>query len=322
MSTLSDRYVWGVLRAVPQAKRAELEPEIRALVADAVEARAEGGEDHKAAERAALVELGDPELLAARYLDRQMVLIGPRFYPEWRRLLLLLLPIVVPIVVIIATASAAVTGTPGTQLIGIAISTGIMVSVQMVFWITLVFALLERFGQDEAWSEGIGKAWTPDLLPETPAESVKPHVAEVVLAFVGLAFLAGMLIWQQTAAPITIDGTGYPLFNPTLWSFWLPWFLLVLALEIVFTLVRWRRGGWTWVLAVANLGLNIAFVVPAVWLVQTGQLFDPAMVAAVDAEVGTAWLQPTITIGIVIAISVAVWDSFDGFRQAWIRSRS
>ena len=40
MSTLTDRYVWGVLRAVPEPQRAELEPEIRAMVDDAVEARA------------------------------------------------------------------------------------------------------------------------------------------------------------------------------------------------------------------------------------------------------------------------------------------
>ena len=40
MTTLTDRYVWGVLRAVPEPQRAELEPEIRAMVDDAVEARA------------------------------------------------------------------------------------------------------------------------------------------------------------------------------------------------------------------------------------------------------------------------------------------
>ena len=62
MSTLTDRYVWGVLRAVPEAQRADLEPEIRALVADAVEARAEAA-DATARPRSArrCMELGDPE---------------------------------------------------------------------------------------------------------------------------------------------------------------------------------------------------------------------------------------------------------------------
>jgi hypothetical protein len=319
MSTLSDRYVWGVLKEVPQGQRSDLEPEIRAMVADAVEARADAGEAPDAAERAALLELGDPQLLAARYTDRSMVLIGPRFYPEWRRLLTLLLPVVVPIVSIVATAAAYLGGTPPAQLIGIAISTGINVAIQTVFWFTLVFALIERTGH----TEGITEAWTPERLPETPAESVKPKLVESVLGIIALGFAAGALIWQQVAMPITIDGTGYPLFDPALWSFWLPWFLLILAMELVFTFVRWSRGGWTWVLATVNLGLNIAFVVPAVWLLNTGQLFDPGLMAAVEAEVGTeTWLRTTIVIGTVIAVAIAAWDSFDGFRQAWIRSRA
>ena len=88
MSTLSDRYVWGVLRAVPQAKRAELEPEIRALVADAVEARADGtrGPQGRRARRARR-SWATPSCWPRATLDRSMVLIGPRFYPEWRRLL-------------------------------------------------------------------------------------------------------------------------------------------------------------------------------------------------------------------------------------------
>ena len=71
MTALTDRYVWAVLRAVPRSQRTELEREIRALVADAIEARsAEPPLTEEAAERAALAELGDPALLAARYSER------------------------------------------------------------------------------------------------------------------------------------------------------------------------------------------------------------------------------------------------------------
>jgi hypothetical protein len=319
MSTLSDRYVWGVLRAVPSSQRADLEPEVRALVADAVEARVDAGEDRTAAERAALQELGDPELLAARYTDRSLVLIGPRYYPEWRRLLTLLLPIVVPLAIIVTTAAAWMGGKPGTELIGVAVTSGIGVTTQLVFWVTLVFALLERSGEVPP----LGEAWSPDKLPETPAESVRPNLVETVLSIVALGVLGGVLVWQQVAMPVTIDGTSYPIVNPALWSFWIPWFLLVIALEIGFTLVRWARGGWTWVLAAMNVVLGLAFVVPAIWLVTTGQLLDPGLVAAIEAEVGTsAWLQPTLAIGATVALVIFAWDSFDGFRQAWIRSRS
>ncbi len=98
MTTLTDRYVWGVLRAVPEAQRPDLEPEIRALIADAMDARVASvaGEAPTAAERAVLTELGDPEVLAARYTDRSLFLIGPAYFLVWKRLLLTILPIIVP----------------------------------------------------------------------------------------------------------------------------------------------------------------------------------------------------------------------------------
>ena len=42
---------------------------------------------------AALTELGDPDLLAARYANRPQYLLGPGVFPEWQRLLTLLLPV-------------------------------------------------------------------------------------------------------------------------------------------------------------------------------------------------------------------------------------
>ena len=145
MTTLADRYIWAVLRAVPSDQRKDLEPEIRALVADTTESKAADGTlTTEAAERAALTELGDPEVLAGRYVDRTVALIGPQVYPEWRRLLTTLLPIVVPIVTIVVLAANAVEGKPPGTIIANGLGAAFNVTVQTAFWFTLVFALLER----------------------------------------------------------------------------------------------------------------------------------------------------------------------------------
>ena len=311
MTTLTDRYIWGVLRGVPEAQRKDLEPEIRALVADAVDAQAAGGAAPEAAERAALVELGDPDALAARYTDTHRYLIGPQAYPEWRRTVGIVTPIVVPITGIASGAAQYVfAGETLAQSIVAGVGTALIVAVQVVFWITVAFAILERQGQSPR-----GEPWTPDALPHVPTRA-SVGLAEVALSLVALGLAIIALVWQQVAQPITIEGESYPLFDPTLWSFWLPWFLAILGLEIVFTLVRWRRGGWTMPLAVVNLGLDVAFAVPAVYLLQNDLLLDPGLVAAIDAQTGGAWLGPTMAIGAVVAVVVAAWDSFDGFRQA------
>ncbi len=65
------------MRTVPEKQRADLSAELRASIADQIDARVESGESRDAAERAVLIELGDPDALAAGYTDRPLHLIGP-----------------------------------------------------------------------------------------------------------------------------------------------------------------------------------------------------------------------------------------------------
>ncbi|HEY4754104.1 MAG TPA: permease prefix domain 1-containing protein [Candidatus Limnocylindrales bacterium] len=311
MTTLTDRYVWGVLRAVPARQREELEPEIRALVADAVEARQAAGTPPADAERAALIELGDPALLAARYSDRSLVLIGPQLYPEWRRLLTLLLPIVVPIVTVVTVAAAAIAGQEPAQLVGTGIVTALNVTVQTAFWFTLVFAMIERAGALSSNAE----PWTPDRLPPLP-RPMRPGLAETVVVVVAIGIGIALLVWQQLARPIVVGGTGYPLFNPDLWSFWMPWFIGLFVIEAVFAVVLWRGGGYTWTLAALNLVLGLAFAIPAVRLIQDGTLFDPGLTAALTAQGYGSALAPLGSALALLIVVVQTIDILDGFRKA------
>src|SRR5690606_7305232 len=78
--TLTDRYVYAVIRSLPESQRADIERELRASIADAIETRIEAGEAPEAAERATLTELGDPMRLAGEYADRPSWLIGPKYF--------------------------------------------------------------------------------------------------------------------------------------------------------------------------------------------------------------------------------------------------
>jgi hypothetical protein len=318
MTALTDRYVWAVLRAVPAPQRTELEPEVRALVADAIDSRAGDpalGPD--AAERAALTELGDPAVLAARYIDRPQYLIGPELFPEWKRLLTLLLPIVVPIVSVVVLAANLLSGTTVGQAITAGLGTGITVAIQMIFWFTLAFAAIERFGSTDTVR---GKPWSIDDLPELPEDGrIGPFEAASTVA--ANTFVAAALLWVQLQPPIVIDGQAFPLFDPALWSFWLPYFLVITVLEIAFAIVLYLRGRWTWPLAAVNAALGAAFAIPAVWLLQNDFLFNPALVSAIGRETGGTWLDVTgIVIGVTV-IAIAGWDAIDGFRKAHAVSR-
>lgn len=311
MTTLVDRYVWAVLRSIPESERAALEPEVRALVADAIEARAGDGPRGADAERAALLELGDPEVLAARYTGRQRSLIGPRFYADWRRVLSIVLPIAVPIASLAVAGASLAGGGAVIDALGAGVSTAIAVAVQATFWVTVVFALLERGTHS---SEPV-RRWSPDDLPAVPGPA-RSGWGELAGSVAASVLLIVAIVWQQLAAPIVVNGTGYPLLDPALWSSWLPWFIAVAVAQIALAVALARRGRWTLGLAGVNAGLGLAFAGPGVWLLQTGRLLNPALVDALEPVTGTAWLTPTLGIVAVVVIGLTAWDAIDGFRKA------
>jgi hypothetical protein len=312
-ATLSDRYVWAVLRAVPGAQRAELEPEVRALVADAIEARSARGDLPPAeVERAALVELGDPSVLAAQYTTGPKYLIGPLVYPHWWRILTTVVLVVTPIVGFVVLGSSLLSGSTVGEAIVSGGAAGVQAAFQIAFWVTLVMAVIERFAGPDIAAE----PWTPDSLPEVPDEGrISPLEVGLTIAF--SVVVIGVLLWVQLAPPIEVDGTSYPLFDPALWSFWLPYFIVREVVEIGFQVALLIRGRWTWTLAAGNAVLGAAFAIPAVWLLANEMLFNPALVDAVVAATGGGeWLRVTTIITALVIVGIIVFDAIDGFTKA------
>ena len=125
-------------------------------------------------------------------------------------------------------------------------------------------------------------------------------------------------MWLQLGSTIDIDGQSTQVVNPALPSFWLPWFIVVTILKIVFTVAVYLRGRWTYAYAVGNALHGAAFAIPAIYLLANDLLFNPALVdAAVAAGDGTtSWIQPTkVIIGVSVAAIVG-WDAIDGFLKA------
>lgn len=312
MTTLTDRYVWAAVRTVPEPQRSGLEPEIRELIEESVRARIDAGDPVPAAESRALTELGDPERLAAAYVDRPLTLIGPRYYLDWWRLLKTVTLIVVPIsTAAVLVAQLLVTDDLGDAIAG-AVSTALGVTVHLAFWITLVFVIIERTG-----APGPGAAWSPDALPNVPDLSRRSRLPDLIASLVFLALLAGVLLWQHFV-PAVRDAAGgaVPFLDPELWSFWIPWFLGLLAAEAVFAVVVYLKG-WSWSLAAVNLGLNLAFAVPAVLLWVGDRLINPGFPVAVGWDQGGPEAGGVIGAGIIATVLVIVtWDVVDGFLNA------
>ncbi|MFD1827584.1 MULTISPECIES: hypothetical protein [Mumia] len=308
-TTLTDRYVHAATRWLPGQTRRDVGDELRERIADTVAARG----DSAAVEREVLEEMGDPLLVAVKYTGREPRLIGPRYFMPWLRLLVLVLVIVLPIVGTVHIISGVASDDNiATTLIG---AVGVMISaaIQIAFWVTAVFAVLEWSGVGEG---EVTERWTVDKLPAT-ARSGRPY-AETIASLVYLAVMAFLLIGQQTSSPVRIDGESIAVLDPMLWGSWIPIVLGLIALEILFTL--WVHvKGWTWTAAGVNAALGVAFAAVTVPVLKSGDFLNPELVERLGWNASTL---DQVTQGILVGVLVVTaWDVIDGVLKARRASR-
>ena len=310
MSSLTDRYVAAALRSIPDKQKEEIETELRASIDDAIEARESLGRAELDAEREALVELGDPDRLAAGYTGRPGYLIGPEHYFAYRRLLGVLLVTVVPIVAVVIAVIQVISSAGVGSVVGETVGLVISLVVHIVFWTTLVFAIIEWTGADA------GAEWTLDQLPLLPSGGAI-KLGETIASVVALVFAISALVLSRSLSPfVADDGSPISIFDPDLWDFWFPFFIVVLAAEIVFEVVKYRVGRWTWGLASVNLALNALFAIPAIYLLASDQIFNPEFFEALGWGSAPGESSTVVTVSIVVIALVTIWDTIDGFRKA------
>jgi hypothetical protein len=311
-ASMTDRYVAAALKGVRADQRDDVAAELRGSITDAVEARLARGEDPDAAERAALVELGDPMRLAAEYAGRPLYLIGPAFYPDYVRLLRLLLSIVVPIVAVVVGAASAIGGASPWNVLLSAFGSAFSVGVQLAFWVTLVFALIDRSG---AQPRTTTPEWDLDDLPELPHRRI--GLGETVASVTGLSLLIWFLLWQPGyQESFDAGGPSIPILDPALSTFWIPFLVGVLLASIALELVKYRRGRWTVPIATVNTALSLAFAIPALWLIATDQLLNPDFVTAISTGefASLVSLMPTVAAWVIAVVCVI--DITEGWWKA------
>lgn len=316
MGTLTDRYVAATVRELAEDQREDVDRELRGTIEDMVEARLDAGvaPDPAAAERDVLVELGDPIRLAAGYSGRPLHLIGPTLYPEWRRLVVLLVSVVTPIAWVVTLVVRLFTDDIATDGVGPAFGAsalaGLTTALHIIFWTTLVFAILERTQP----GQGV-MGWTPEQLPEAPDARRSVGRAETVGSLVTLLVVVLALVWQQVSSPVRLRGEEVPVLDPALWSSWLPVLVGLLVAQGVLVVSVYRAGRWTWPSAAVGAVVDVAFGGLVVWLLQSDRFFDDRFL---EALVGGGWTNAArdLTIGLTLGVVVVtLWDQVETVRR-------
>ena len=313
--TLTERYLAAAASRVPEAQRAELRRELAERIADTVDAKIAAGLPPADAEYRTLAELGDPQVLTAHYLDRPLHLIGPTSYPLWRQLVRLLVLIVAPLAAAGAAVGAALGRDPVHVVLGHGVLAGIQAAVWVTFWVTVVFAVLERRGAVERTRAGLAAevGWKPERLPQVPVEGRRALRWEQIGSILGLTLL-GVLVYLANDLPVFwADGRlrHVPIFVPETWA-WLRWALLALiAAEVglaIALLVRRRRS---WAFVAASVVIAVATIAVTLPPLLGGELINPELFAAT----GWAWGARNFAAGSVgvtlLALLVVAGEAVD-----------
>jgi len=330
MNDLIDRYLWAVAKELPEDMRDDVAGELRATIADMVEARGADADEADAV-REVLVELGDPAELAARYSGKKRYLIGPAAYPLYARLLRTLMLVIVP-VVLAATLIERLRSAEDDVLAGIlgAVNASLLAGVMVAFWVTLVFAVLERagVGPDQPSAEG-GRAWAPDSLPPA-AEKRQITLAGTIFSLVALSLLVVLVLWLRSHSVVQlftgrqwmdVDGGSIPFLDDGLWDFWMPGLVAVIAAGMAIEIWKYLSGRWTLPLVVANIVANALFAGVVLAVLGTQQVVDPAFLAAFEERTGTAFPGGVAGTALAVVVTlICVWDSI-GCLLAYLRAR-
>ena len=330
---LIEVYIQEVSRRLPEKMRIDITLELLSTIEDMLP------DDYNEQDvKDVLNQLGNPAILANAYKDQPMHLIGPRYYDVYVSLLKMIIPIaaVISFISVITKYFMEYSGEEAIlniiiTLIGVGIGTIIEVGIQVFFWVTLTFAVLERFDKekDQQPLTSSFEKWTADDLKNIAYVPKKKAISKLEV-FGGLLWTA---IWatvyfsaNQLGGVYERNGDRLELVMPALnqevlLQYW-PIVVLIIGLEIVLVLYKLLKEQWTKKMAIFNAVLEIISLIVFIFILTNPNLMNEAFVAyMVDLFTITEnqfnnWI---VYGGIVLFTIGAVINIYDGFKRARAR---
>ncbi|HOQ59476.1 MAG TPA: hypothetical protein PKZ08_02520 [Vicinamibacterales bacterium] len=243
-----DRYAHEVGQHLPHRLRADVEAELRSLLADAVEEKARQGGVPAGRELQASVlrDFGRPQDVAARYAPGPQYLIGPRLYPAYLTAVKVMLPILAALIVAVVAAGGFLAPGEEPSLTVFVRATGrfLWSALENLGVLTLVFALVERAMRQR---EPADQAFDPAALPPVNDPDRVSYFGRIVaLYLIALLAVAFNVFPGWVAVPVFhgSEGAAHPLLAPGFGRY-LPALNVWWGLAFLLNLAVLRRGRWT-----------------------------------------------------------------------------
>lgn len=330
---LIEVYIHEVTRRVPEKGRADIALELRSTIEDMLP------DNYSEKDiKEVLGKLGNPATLASGYRDQPMHLIGPRYFDVYVSLLKMIVPIaaVISLIAMIAEYFIGYSGDEAIlnvvlNIMGVGIGSIIEVGIQVFFWLTLIFAIIERTdkGEDQQPLTASLKKWTPDDLKNIPFIPKEKAINkfEVFGSLMWTAIWATLYFYSNQLVGVYENvGAGLEFVIPALnqeilLRYW-PFVLVIIALEIGLALYKLIKGQWTKKMAIFNTVLELSGTVVCLVILSNPNLMNQEFISYMSTLFNTTANQfETWIVGGLISIYIisAAINVFSGYRKSRIR---
>lgn len=283
------RYIYEVIRRMPQDTREDIRMELRALIEDMCVEEQLSVED-------ALQKLGAPDEFARRYRGDSDYLIGPEYYSNY----LWVVKLSLAGIGISAVLSAVMQGISHADSIihffasflKELFTTAISGSYCVIGIITIIFAVMERqkvklnLKPEKHWSvkeltKNIAekKHWTPGQLPPVPDQRAIISRSDSIISIVMISLFSVLLTFTpQLFGAFHFENGKFTkticIFNLNQWNLLLPILLLWLFIGMIDEIIRLVIGCYCKIVMYSNIVCNILEITLAVVLLKILPLWN------------------------------------------------
>lgn len=299
INELVERYVYDVVRRLPEKQRQDIKEELLTLIEDMLEERLDNGKSEKDNIEAILRELGSPASLSDKYRGDAGSLISGEYYSVYIQVMKIVLICVAAGMLVSAVIGFFVKSIdPGMQLNGLleVMGEGILnivaipsACIQAFGILTLIFAIMERNKvklQDKS-------DWKLDELPKVPE---KKALISRVESTVGIVFTVLVMImficvpelmgaWLKNGDGVVV---AIPVFNMEIWHTTLPLLLISMLAGLVDELVKLLKGRYCFTVLWTNIVTNTVSFIVAVKLLATPYVWNPNFTSQIGEATGKA----------------------------------
>lgn len=287
---LIESYVHEVGQHLPRRMRADIELELRSLLADALEERG----DDETAVIDFLKELGSPAQFAAQYLPNQY-LIGPNLFPTFKMVGTIIFTVITIFTIITIGYTITRFGVPESTLSwwGEEMNEYVRSLIFTFGLLTAVFVFLERVGVGDPSKQ---EAWDPTSLRPIKDPN-RIDRADLITSIVG----AAVSIWVFLSLPDWIGTEGGGLFSAG-YLVHTPWLIATWVLEIVHKFTVLRDGRWLRSTRLFAIALNI-FDVYVLYRIISGPIL-------INVELFDSLMKGAISIALIVIIVDTVFKAY------------